>query len=328
MSDQIFSQPTSPATGSGVQTMYESFMQNFQPKDKMTMMAPGGVDLPAEMPEIHGGMIKPALPGKDDNCAPDLKTGETKEGAERQGDTKQPAAGLKVDSEKQRLNEQALATGTLNTIARADLRHFADTSKEAQAVVRKFLNAEDRKTALKELGPEFNRVIGKADTEFTRVEDKTLPDIVNAKEQYRHANTHYNGEFFDTVAAANILPPDKQAAAKKLLDKIAIQGAEVPPRDELVKTFRGHEPFLSSLERLADAQKGVFKADQELNTAGKPLLQAALEQDRARIAYERAAQSVGDRNLARSIDAERKLLAEQTRDQLAAPKDLDTVVLR
>jgi len=310
MSDQIYDQGAAPATGPDVQALYNSFMHNFEPTDKQTVLVPGGGTLPQEMPDIHAGTLKPSLKASEQDCGPEPYKPQGKVGSPVQ------------ELEKLRQYERNLATQTLQTIGKADLSHFGQPSQEAQGVVRKFLEAPDKKTALKDLQPDFNRVIAGADSEFNRVEKRTMPAIDAAKQSYREANTQYNGTFFKAVEASENLPPDKKEAAKALFNKVAVDGAELPAKSTLAKTFGNQPEFMAHLDKLAASQKGVFRAEEALGQAGKPLVEAALEQDRSRIAYERAAQSAGDKTLARSIDAERQLLAQQTRDTLTAPKDL------
>lgn len=219
-------------------------------------------------------------------------------------------------------NERLLATQTLEAIAGADLRSFGPQARAAQEVVKKFLGEGDRAAALKKYGPEFDRVIGNADKSFAQVSERAMPGLNAAKQAYASANGDYIKKFFRTEAQAEKLPENQRRTAKSLLSGVALNGTEIPGNAELARTFGKQPEFLHQLEQLSRSQQNVIKAGDSIDTAGKPILNAAMEQDRARIAYERAAQSVGNKSLAKSLNAERDLLAEQTKQLLSPPTDL------
>jgi hypothetical protein len=225
---------------------------------------------------------------------------------------------------------RALADKTLHAIAiaNADARGFGQPSRDAQAVVKQFLaekaplGDKDKPAALKKLGPAFDQAIRGADNTYAHVEKEAEPSIKAAKEGYIVANSTYNNTFDQTLEAAKALPEASQKRAAVLLAQVSLNGAELPGKDELTKVFKHDPAFLSSVLQLADHQKSVFTASHTLDGANKPVLEAALEQDRSRLAYERAAQSVGNVSLARSIDAERKLVAEQVKELTDYPEEL------
>jgi hypothetical protein len=229
---------------------------------------------------------------------------------------------------------RALADKTLHSIAiaNADARGFGKPSRDAQAVVKQFLAEKapladkDKPSALKKLGPAFDLAIRGADNTYTQVEKGAEPNIKAAKEGYIVANSTYNDTFDQTLDAAKGLPEASQKRAAMLLAQVSINGAELPGKDELTKVFKNNPEFLSLVLKLADDQKSVFTASHSLDGANKPVLEAALEQDRTRLAYERAAQSVGNVSLAKSIDAERGLVAEQVKELTDYPEELRKVL--
>lgn len=277
-----------------------------------TSGTPNGAPLQL-LPEIHGAHPNPA-PSDHHNVQPGAK------GAPELG------------SHPQTPDARALADKTLHEIALADGHDFAKPSRAAQDVVRQFLEekdhltAKDKASALKKLGPAFNQAISAADTNYIKIERQAEPAIKEAKELYTEANSNYHDGFSKTLQAAKNLPTVEQKEAILLLSKVAARGAEFPSKNELAKAFKDNPHFLQSLLQLALDQKAVISTQDRLDSATKPVLDAALEQDRTRLAYERAAQSVGDKNLAKSIDAERRLLAEQTKELIERPTEVRKVM--
>jgi hypothetical protein len=334
MADNIISNNAAIAQTDSPQAPYNNLVQGL---DFST--AKGGatyqlVDEPLQLlPEIHGKPSKPSYSEGQTDHSPPAKA-PTDKGVPlptprphdlgQVRDTKAPPA--KASDSK------ALADKTLHVIAAADGKDFAQPSREAQAVVKQFLAEKapladkDKLTTLKKFGPAFDQTIKLADTAYVTAEQQAVPGIKAAKEGYIVANSNYNQTFDDTLEAAKGLPAPLQQKAAMLLAQVGINGAELPGKDELTKAFKNNPQFLDSVLGLANDQQSLFKATKALEAANKPVLDAALEQDRTRLAYERAAQSVGNQSLAKSIDAERKLVAEQTKELTDPPEELRKVL--
>jgi hypothetical protein len=349
MTDVIHNQPTTAPADNPLQSLYHSVIHGFDKLTGQPETAPRETSGPLQlMPEIHGRPSTTA-PTKDgahphsqvvEKAAPGAKSGSTAGDhlpATRLTDghipipTSRPhdlqPAKPKVDGPK------ALADKTLHAIARTDLSNYGKPSQEAQDVVRGFLAEKaqlppkDKGEALKHFAPGFNLAIRNADGEYVKAEKETTPGIKAAKEGFVQANSTYNYNFDNNTELAKSLPEgrDKQMMTN-LLKKVGEEGYEMPKKDDLVKAFHGNPQVLDSLLKLVDSQKSVFGAVDNLTTAATPLMKAALEQDRTRLAYERAAQSVGNKDLARSIDDERSLLAERTQSMVVPPKELRKVL--
>jgi hypothetical protein len=271
------------------------------------------------MPEIHGMPSKPS-PGegqtnhlpKSDQAVPMPKP--------------RPHDVVKTPAQK------VLADKTLHVIAAANSKDFGPPSLQAQAVIKQFLAEKanladkDKPAVLKKMAPDFDHAIRTADNAFIQIQKEADPKIKGAQEKYIEVNSDYNQSFEDAKAAAKGVQSTDQAKAALLLAGVAVQGAELPDKDKLTKVFKNDPEFLNTLLQLGQDQKSLFAAANNLDAANKPVLDAAVEQDRTRLAYERAAQSVGDKPLAKSIDAERVLLAEQTFELTKTPEELRRVI--
>ncbi len=185
---------------------------------------------------------------------------------------------------------------------------------------------KEKPAALKKLGQSFDQAIREADNAYAQTESQADPSIRAASRRASIvANSSYYHSFNDALEQAKRLPAADQPKAALLLGAVKLDGAELPDHKELSKTFKNDPQFVQALTQLGKNQKGVFAASKSLEQANKPLVDAALEQDRARLAYERAAQSVGSYQLAKSIDAERKLLAAQTLQLTKEPEEIRNV---
>ncbi|MBU6455164.1 MAG: hypothetical protein KGS72_25565 [Cyanobacteria bacterium REEB67] len=344
MTDAIHNQQTAAPVENPLQSLYNNVIHGLDkltgPSETATRENAAPLQL---MPEIHG---RPNFVQTKDAAHPQNRAGGKAASGDKHASTAGahlPATSLtdshvpvptprphdlqppkpKIDGQK------VLADKTLHAIARTDLSNYGRPSQEAQDVVRGFLAEKaqlapkDKGEALKHFAPGFNLAIRNADGEYVKAEKETAPAIKAAKEGYVQANSLYNYDFDNTIDLAKSLPEgqDKEKMTN-LLKKVGEEGYEMPKKDDLVRAFHGNPQVLDSLLQLVESQKSVLGAVNNLENATKPLINAALEQDRARLAYERAAQSVGNKDLARSIDVERGLLDERTRDLIAPPTEL------
>jgi hypothetical protein len=271
-------------------------------------------DTPKDTPHSHTVAAKPHDSKPDAGPAREAK------------DSKDTKAGKASET------PQMLADRTLDKIAKADLKGWQQPSQEAQDVVRGFiaekqqLPAKDKGQALKHFEPGFNLAIRNADSAYVTAEKQALPNITIARENFVRNNSTYNSDFKDAVSAAKTLPEGKERdSAARLLAHVGGDGAKMPKKEELTAVFNSNPRVLDSLMTLVDSQKSVFDANRQLDTAAKPVLNAALEQDRARLAYERAAQSVGNRDLARSLDSERRQVVGHALELASPPEELRSV---
>lgn len=297
MTDQInYAQTTTAATGENLQNLYNHWVKNFDPALNLNSIVAGkipGLESPCDT--IDTGVNLPPLEIRPNGA---------------------PAPRLTPEQEKSSARE------TLSAIAGADLSTYGQPSREAQAVVKEFLAQKDPGAALQKCDGAFNKVIEGADNTYTQIKDKHMPAVQEAKKDYIAVNTEYNREFFRVSDAAEKLPPGMKEKAREFLAHVALEGTELPGRAELTSTYRGQKEFIEKMVGLAQKQGAVIAAGDRLDNAGKPILDAALEQDRARIAYERAAQTAGNFTRAHEIDKDRGRRAEQTKDLLGPPTEL------
>jgi hypothetical protein len=228
-------------------------------------------------------------------------------------------------------SQQALADKTLRAIAAGDPATMAQPSRDAQTVVKQFLDAKskvadkDKAAVLKDFAPAFDKAITEADTNFARIEKQSEPNMKAAREGYIVANSNYTQSVKSSIETAKNLPEPARTKAELLLAQVAVNGAEMPSDKDLARAFKDQPGFLTELRTISTQQQAVFAAAKNLDAANKPVLDAALEQDRTRLAYERSAQSVGNWSLAKSIDAERKLVDELTIGLTEVPDEVRPV---
>ena len=317
-----------------LQSLYNGVMHGFESlTGKQEAPPPPSHSGPLQlMPEIHGHV----RPSKDvqtnHDHAPRSHDAKSAVNAKDATGTREATDTQAPKAVKAPETSQMLADRTLDKIANADLKGWQQPSQEAQDVVRGFiaeksqLADKDKGQALKHFEPGFNTAIRNADSAYVSAEKQALPNITIARDTFVRNNSNYNADFKDAVDAAKGLPDGKEReSAARLLQKVGRDGAKMPQKEELAAVFSSDPKVLQSLMNLVDSQKSVFSANHQLDTAAKPVLNAALEQDRARLAYERAAQSVGNRDLAHSLDQERKQVVGHALDLATAPDEIRPV---
>lgn len=182
---------------------------------------------------------------------------------------------------------------------------------EAKVITEQLIKEPNKATALPKYKGRFEDAIAAADKNYFDTEKRQTPIIVAAELKYGMAVTRLTDSIGTFEKEIEKLPPAVQKKVEQLKADFGDPAQTEKAQKRFANDFKDYPDFVATTEKLLSDFKAEEKTESDLNTARKPLVDAAREEAVTRYVYKRAADLAGNTALSKSIGEEALLMAQR-----------------